>query len=83
MNTNPELLTGLSIDELEALAEGVLAPVAQCRLDELLRPLDEKRLNEEERHELDRLLRQADQLTLLKTRARLTLRQRKMEIAGS
>ena len=36
MNKDPELLVGMTNDELEALADGKLAPSAQARLDELL-----------------------------------------------
>jgi hypothetical protein len=55
MSRDLELLVGLSYDELEALADSVLAPSAQHRLDDLLE--------------------RVDQLTILKTRARYTLRQ--------
>ncbi len=36
MDNESELLVGMSGDELEALADGKLAPSAQVRLDELL-----------------------------------------------
>ena len=36
MNNDSEVLVGLSDGELEALADSVLAPSAQARLDELL-----------------------------------------------
>lgn len=36
MSMNGDLLTGLSIGELEALAECKLAPAAQTELDELI-----------------------------------------------
>lgn len=70
-----ELLTSLSPEELEALAECQLAPVSQDRLSGLLDRCREKTLTAEESAELDRLLQQTDQLTLLKTRARYTLNQ--------
>ena len=35
MNANTEILVGLSIPELEALADSFLAPAAQLHLDEL------------------------------------------------
>ena len=73
MSTDPELLVGLSDGELEALAESLLAPSAQARLDELLSGNAEGRLSATERAELDRLLERIDQLTILKTRARYTL----------
>ena len=76
--TNPsvldaELLVGLSQAELQALAEGILAPPAQARLNELLAQNTETQLSAEESGELDRLLEQVDHLTILKTRARYTL----------
>jgi hypothetical protein len=74
MNSNPDFLVGLSEGELEALAEGVLAPFAQARLDDLLARNAERQLAAHEQVELDRLLERVDQLTVLKTRARYTLR---------
>ncbi len=81
MNEN-ECLTGLSNEELEALAECMLAPVSQTRLDELLTLKNERRLTAVEEQELDRLLQQIDQLTILKTRARYTLNQQRLTAAG-
>jgi hypothetical protein len=78
-----EMLTGLSIAELEALADGLLAPARQARLDELLSKNGQHSLDDPERHELDRLLNAADQLTILKTRARYTLNQLNLAAAGS
>ena len=75
MPPTAELLTSLSVEELEALSECMLAPAAQIRLSELLNRCREQALSVDERAELDRLLRQADQLMLLKTRARYTLSQ--------
>lgn len=83
MNGDSELLTGLSIEELEALANSLLAPTPQGRLDELLARRNEKPLSGDEEIELDRLLQRADQLTILKTRARYTLSQAKAETAGA
>ena len=76
MSNDSELLIGLSDDELEALADSMLAPSAQARLDELLALAAEEPLSDEEQAELDRLLNKVDQLTILKTRARYTLHQR-------
>jgi len=76
MDTSTELLVGLNIAELEALADGFLAPAAQHRLDELLARCKEKQLTAGEEAVLDGLLQKIDQLTILKTRARLTLNQR-------
>ena len=78
MALDSEMLTSLSVAELEALADGLLAPARQARLDELLARNGEGSLAEDERRELDRLLELADQLTLLKTRARYTLGQLKV-----
>jgi hypothetical protein len=76
MSGDSELLVGLSYDELEALADSMLAPSAQQRLDDLLERNIENRLTADEHLELDGLLTRVDQLTILKTRARYTLRQR-------
>jgi hypothetical protein len=70
---DPDSLIGLSSDELNALADSVLAPTAQAHLDDLLNRNAESQLANDENIELDRLLAQVDQLTLLKTRARYTL----------
>jgi hypothetical protein len=51
----------LSVGELEALADGFLAPARHARLDELLAKAT---LSGDERVELHRLLELADQLTL-------------------
>jgi hypothetical protein len=83
MSANSEMLTSLSVGELEALADGLLAPARQTRLDELLARNAEGTLPGDEVRELDRLLELADQLTLLRTRARYTLNQLRVESAGS
>lgn len=82
MPQSKELLTSLSIEELEALAECQLAPTAQTRLSILLGRCREKTIAPEERTELDRLLSHADQLTLLKARARYTLTQSQVGVSG-
>jgi ribosome assembly protein YihI (activator of Der GTPase) len=73
MNRERELLGDLSEDELEALADSVLAPSAQARLDELLDRNTNGQLGPTEQSELDCLLDRVDHLTVLKTRAKLTL----------
>ncbi len=78
-----ELLTDLSVDELEALADSLLAPSAQSQLDDLLERNRAQTLTKDELVEMDRLLQQVDQLTLLKTRARYTLSQSQAEAAGT
>jgi hypothetical protein len=77
--TNPsandaEILTGLSQDELQALAGSVLSPTAQAKLDELLLRNASNQLTIEENEALDILLAQVDQLNILKTRARYTIK---------
>lgn len=74
-SSDPELLIDLSEPELKALAESKLAPAAQARLDELLAENKLRSLLQQEAEELDQLLEQVDQLTILKTRARYTLQQ--------
>ena len=73
MNGDAELLVGLTDDELEALADSILSPSAQTRLDELLDLNAKGQLAPADQAELDRLLAKVDQLTILKTRARYTL----------
>lgn len=73
---DPELLTDLSEQELQALAESQLGPARQSRLDELLARHREASLSEEEIAELDHLLAQVDYLNTLKARARFTLQQK-------
>jgi len=75
MSSDSEVLVGLSVEELEALADSLLAPAAQARLDDLLGRWKEKLLSAGEECELDGLLQKIDQLTILKTRARYTLNQ--------
>jgi hypothetical protein len=81
MDRTSEVLIGLSVEELEALADSLLAPAAQARLDDLLARRKEKPLSRQEESELDSLLQKTDQLTILKTRARYTLNQ--AEVAGT
>jgi hypothetical protein len=76
MTSDPELLLGMSDEELEALAECKLSPSGQSRLDELLDGNTSHRLSAAEEAELDHLLSQVDHLSILKARARLTLSRR-------
>lgn len=78
-----ELISGLSLPELEALAEGLLAPSQQNRLDDLLRRNQDGDLSATETIELNRLLDRVDQLTLLKARARLTLAKLQTGVSAS
>ena len=68
-----ECLIGLSRDELQALADSLLAPAAQNQLNDLLVQNAQSQLSSHEIANLGRLLAQVDQLTILKTRARYTL----------
>lgn len=83
MSIDSEILVGLSLGELEALAESLLAPSAQARLEDLLAPNAERRLSAAEAAELERLLEHVDQLTVLKTRARYTLQHQRAGAAGA
>lgn len=82
MSSQTDILESLNIEELEALADSKLAPSAQQRLDELLTRNSELLLGGEEAKDLDQLLAKVDQLNILKTRARITLRQQQEEAAG-
>jgi len=73
MNQDSEILHGLSHGELEALADGLLAPSLQLRLDELIARAKEGQLSSAEEAELDSMLARTDQLMIVKTRARYTL----------
>jgi hypothetical protein len=72
---DPEFLTGLSLEELQALANSKLAPAEQTQLNELLTQNAETQLSEEATAQLDQLLSQVDHLNILITRARYTLQQ--------
>jgi hypothetical protein len=61
-----ELLTDLSLEELQALANSQLASTEQVELEQLSAEASET---------LDQLLKQVDNLNILKTRARYTLKQ--------
>lgn len=79
-STDPEILSNLSQEELEALAATQLAHTAQTKLDALLTHQNEGVLTTEEQETLDTLLSQVDQLTILKTRARYTLHKSTQQI---
>lgn len=82
MTEDPDVLYGLSEGELEALADGLLTPSLQLRLDELIGRAKEARLSDAEEAELDSLLTRVDQLTLLKTRARYTLQRQQAGVTS-
>jgi hypothetical protein len=73
-NTDPDLLQGLSIPELEALAESKLTTDSQQQLSDMLARNSENILSNNELAKLDQLLIRVDQLNILKTRARYTLK---------
>jgi len=73
--SDEELLTGLSLEELQALANSQLASAEQTQLGELLAQNAEGQLLSDDTATLDRLLTQVDSLNILKTRARYTLQQ--------
>jgi len=73
--SDTELLAGLSLKELEALATSQLASTEQTQLGELLAQNSQDRLSADATGTLDRLLTQVDNLNILKTRARYTLQQ--------
>lgn len=70
---DPELLTGLSNDELVALAESALSLDAQSQLHGLLNCNAEGALSEDDLTTLDQLLARVDDLNILKASARYTL----------
>lgn len=74
LEKDPECLIGLSRDELEALAESVLSISQQEQLNSLLVKNSEGRLSAQETIILDLTLAQIDKLTILRTRARYTLK---------
>jgi len=75
----PELalapLTGLTVTELRALADAVLAPAQAKRLKQLLRVRREKKeLPNSLQAELDALLEESDHVALVKAKASYTLK---------
>ena len=65
----------VSTEGLAALADMALAPKNQSRLDDLLARNVVGKLSEDELQELDLLLKQIDELNLVKARAAVALRQ--------
>ena len=70
---DPDLLVGISEPELQVLAEGILSPRYQERLNELLQRNREGALSDDEEQELDLLLEHIDHMDTLKARAIYTL----------
>jgi hypothetical protein len=73
LTLDTECLSGLSQEELQALANCKLSIAEQTRLDDLLTRNAESHLAPDETLELDHLLSEVDHLTILKARARYTL----------
>lgn len=71
-----EMLHGMGEHELVVLAGSIVAPGRQRRMRSLLRKNERGGLRDEERHELDALLQEADRVALLKAKAAYTLAQR-------
>jgi hypothetical protein len=69
-------LGGMSVEELRALAEAVVAPAHQEELRALLEKNRQGTLSSQEEASLDRLLAETDQVALLKARALYTLKLR-------
>jgi len=66
-------MSGMSVDELEILANSILAPGRQRRLHNLLRKNQVRTLPEQEEKELDEILEEVDRIALLKAKAMYTL----------
>jgi len=70
---DPDMLPGLDRQTLVTLADGMLAPRFQERLEELLTLNQAGTLGAAEQEELDQLLERIDQMNLVKARAAYTL----------
>jgi hypothetical protein len=68
-----DLLTNISLPELQALSTIAIAPSLQADLSELLDRNAEGELSSEEIQTLDTILEQVDQINILKARAKYTL----------
>jgi len=66
-------LSNMNLQELQALAEAVVAPDRQQQLEALLDKNRRGELSPEEQEALDELLTGVDQVSLLKARARYTM----------
>jgi hypothetical protein len=76
-------LSDMSLGELRALADAVVAPGSQQRLHDLLEKNRNSNLSPEEEQILDALLDEADQVALLKARARYTLQVSGMNVEAN
>jgi hypothetical protein len=73
VGTGLAVLSGMSESELKALAEAVVSPERQQRIQALLTVNREGALSAEQETTLDTLLDEVDQVALLKARALYTL----------
>ena len=77
---DPDLLVGLTEFELRVLAEGMLSPGRQERLNDLLGRNRKGELDDAKEYELDQILAGIDSMNVLKARAAYTLkRHRELE----
>ncbi len=72
-------LANMNLQELQALAEAVVAPDRQQQLEALLDKNRRGELSPEEQEALDELLTGVDQVALLKARARYTMSLQKLD----
>ena len=75
LEVDPDLLIGLDVETLSAIANGVLSASHQQQLEALLERNRTDGLAPEEQSELDRLLDDIDRMNLLKARAIYALKQ--------
>jgi len=68
-----ETLSGMSIDELRALANARIAPAPQRRLTALLRKSKTIKMSEKDETALNTIIDECDHLALLKAKAMYTL----------
>jgi len=71
-----DVLYGLTDEELHALADAIMSADKQRRLTQLLRKNNSGTIKVKETEELDALLVECQQISLLKAKAILTLQQR-------
>jgi hypothetical protein len=74
MPDETNILPNVGTAGLRALADAMLAPKSQARLNDLLARNSDGKLSDEESKHLDSLIEQVDELNLLKARAEFTLR---------
>ena len=82
LESDPDLLVGLTELELRALAESMLSPGRQQQLEDLLQRNREGELNDAEKDQLDQLLADIDSMNVLKARATYTLQKSQTPESG-